>query len=145
MIINTIISQQINTNKFNNYIKEDNSINKKINTNINNDNSKEEMNNYEQFDENNNNNFYDNNESELNYLGAEVLNIDEINSTNKKRKNQIYSNKNISPNQSPIPYSPQDPQILKNFLDNKRQIISKKIIQYLNIHMISMKMVLYTI
>ena len=123
---NFAYSQQINTNKFNNFIKEDNSINKKINTNINNDNSKEEMNNYEQFDENNNNNFYDNNESELNYLGAEVLNIDEINSTNKKRKNPLYSNRNISPNQSPIPYSPQDPQIIKNFLDNKRQIISKK-------------------
>ena len=123
---NFAYSQQIKTGRFDNYKEEDNSINKRINTNIYNENNREENNNFERYDENNNN-FIDNNESELNYLGAEVLNIDEINSMNKKRKNQNYFNKNISPTQSPIPYSPQDPKIFKNFISSKIPSTSNKI------------------
>ena len=121
-------SQQINTNKFNNYINEDNSTNKNNMRNINNnENNREEINNYERYDENNNNNFIDNNESELNYLRAEVFNKDEIYAMNKKRNNELNSNKNISPSQSQVPYAPQDSKILKNYIDNKHQTISKKI------------------
>ena len=46
---------------------------------------------------------------------------------NKKRKNQNYFNKNISPTQSPIPYSPQDPKIFKNFISSKIPLTSNKI------------------
>ena len=125
---NFAYSQQINTNKFNNYINEDNSMNKNNMRNINNnENNREEINNYERYDENNNNNFIDNNESELNYLRAEVFNKDEIYAMNKKRNNELNSNKNISPSQSQVPYAPQDSKILKNYIDNKHQTISKKI------------------
>ena len=125
---NYAYSQQINTNKFNNYINEDNSTNKNNIRNINNnENNREEINNYERYDENNNNNFIDNNESELNYLRAEVFNKDEIYAMNKKRNNELNSNKNISPSQSQVPYAPQDSKILKNYIDNKHQTISKKI------------------
>ena len=125
---NFAYSQQINTNKFNNYINEDNSTNKNNMRNINNnENNREEINNYERYDENNNNNFIDNNESELNYLRAEVFNKDEIYAMNKKRNNELNSNKNISPSQSQVPYAPQDSKILKNYIDNKHQTISKKI------------------
>ena len=125
---NYAYSQQINTNKFNNYINEDNSMNKNNMRNINNnENNREEINNYERYDENNNNNFIDNNESELNYLRAEVFNKDEIYAMNKKRNNELNSNKNISPSQSQVPYAPQDSKILKNYIDNKHQTISKKI------------------
>ena len=125
---NYAYSQQINTNKFNNYINEDNSMNKNNMRNINNnENNREEINNYESYDENNNNNFIDNNESELNYLRAEVFNKDEIYAMNKKRNNELNSNKNISPSQSQVPYAPQDSKILKNYIDNKHQTISKKI------------------
>ena len=125
---NFAYSQQINTNKFNNYINEDNSMNKNNMRNINNnENNREEINNFERYDENNNNNFIDNNESELNYLRAEVFNKDEIYAMNKKRNNELNSNKNISPSQSQVPYAPQDSKILKNYIDNKHQTISKKI------------------
>ena len=125
---NFAYSQQINTNKFNNYINEDNSTNKNNIRNINNnENNREEINNFERYDENNNNNFIDNNESELNYLRAEVFNKDEIYAMNKKRNNELNSNKNISPSQSQVPYAPQDSKILKNYIDNKHQTISKKI------------------
>ena len=125
---NFAYSQQINTNKFNNYINEDNSTNKNNMRNINNnENNREEINNFERYDENNNNNFIDNNESELNYLRAEVFNKDEIYAMNKKRNNELNSNKNISPSQSQVPYAPQDSKILKNYIDNKHQTISKKI------------------
>ena len=125
---NYAYSQQINTNKFNNYINEDNSTNKNNMRNINNnENNREEINNFERYDENNNNNFIDNNESELNYLRAEVFNKDEIYAMNKKRNNELNSNKNISPSQSQVPYAPQDSKILKNYIDNKHQTISKKI------------------
>ena len=125
---NYAYSQQINTNKFNNYINEDNSTNKNNIRNINNnENNREEINNFERYDENNNNNFIDNNESELNYLRAEVFNKDEIYAMNKKRNNELNSNKNISPSQSQVPYAPQDSKILKNYIDNKHQTISKKI------------------
>ena len=125
---NFAYSQQINTNKFNNYINEDNSMNKNNMRNINNnENNREEINNYERYDENNNNNFIDNNESELNYLRAEVFNKDEIYAMNKKCNNELNSNKNISPSQSQVPYAPQDSKILKNYIDNKHQTISKKI------------------
>ncbi len=125
---NFAYSQQINTNKFNDYINEDNSMNKNNMRNINNnENNREEINNYERYDENNNNNFIDNNESELNYLRAEVFNKDEIYAMNKKRNNELNSNKNISPSQSQVPYAPQDSKILKNYIDNKHQTISKKI------------------
>ena len=125
---NYAYSQQINTNKFNNYINEDNSMNKNNMRNINNnENNREEINNFERYDENNNNNFIDNNESELNYLRAEVFNKDEIYAMNKKRNNELNSNKNISPSQSQVPYAPQDSKILKNYIDNKHQTISKKI------------------
>ena len=125
---NFAYSQQINTNKFNNYINEDNSTNKNNMRNINNnENNREEINNYERYDENNNNNFIDNNESELNYLRAEVFNKDEIYAMNKKCSNELNSNKNISPSQSQVPYAPQDSKILKNYIDNKHQTISKKI------------------
>ena len=125
---NYAYSQQINTNKFNNYINEDNSMNKNNMRNINNnENNREEINNYERYDENNNSNFIDNNESELNYLRAEVFNKDEIYAMNKKRNNELNSNKNISPSQSQVPYAPQDSKILKNYIDNKHQTISKKI------------------
>ena len=126
---NFAYSQQINTNKFNNYINEDNSTNKNNMRNINNnENNREEINNFERYDENNNNNnFIDNNESELNYLRAEVFNKDEIYAMNKKCNNELNSNKNISPSQSQVPYAPQDSKILKNYIDNKHQTISKKI------------------
>ena len=125
---NFAYSQQINTNKFNNYINEDISTNKNNIRNINNnENNREEINNFERYDENNNNNFIDNNESELNYLRAEVFNKDEIYAMNKKRNNELNSNKNISPSQSQVPYAPQDSKILKNYIDNKHQTISKKI------------------
>ena len=126
---NFAYSQQINTNKFNNYINEDNSMNKNNMRNINNnENNREEINNFERYDENNNNNnFIDNNESELNYLRAEVFNKDEIYAMNKKCNNELNSNKNISPSQSQVPYAPQDSKILKNYIDNKHQTISKKI------------------
>ena len=125
---NFAYSQQINTNKFNNYVNEDNSMNKINMRNINNnENNREEINNFERYDENNNNNFIDNNESELNYLRAEVFNKDEIYAMNKKRNNELNSNKNISPSQSQVPYAPQDSKILKNYIDNKHQTISKKI------------------
>ena len=87
----------------------------------NNENNREEINNFERYDENNNNNnFIDNNESELNYLRAEVFNKDEIYAMNKKCNNELNSNKNISPSQSQVPYAPQDSKILKNYIDNDR-------------------------
>jgi hypothetical protein len=91
--------------------------------NINNDNNKDEMD-FDQYEENNNN-FNEMNESNSNYLGAEVLNVDEINLMNKKRKNQNQTYPYKSQTQSPIPYSPQDPLISKNYNQNKRSMPSK--------------------
>ena len=99
---NFAYSQQNKKNNFKNFIEEDNSMNNRMN--INNDNNKDEMD-FDQYEENNNN-FNEMNESNSNYLGAEVLNVDEINLMNKKRKKQNHTYPYKSQTQSPIPYSP---------------------------------------
>ena len=118
---NFAYSQQNKKNNFKNFIEEDNSMNNRMN--INNDNNKDEMD-FDQYEENNNN-FNEMNESNSNYLGAEVLNVDEINLMNKKRKNQNQTYPYKSQTQSPIPYSPQDPLISKNYNQNKRSMPSR--------------------
>ncbi len=59
------------------------------------------------YDENNNNNM-----SNSNYLGREILNIDEINARKKKMA--------IMARSSPGPYPPQDPRISQNFFRSQR-------------------------
>ena len=120
---NFAYSQQAQNNNFNKFMEEDNSMDNKINMNINQENIKDEKD-FENYNQNNNNNYNDNNESNSNYLGAEVLNIDEINSMNKKRRNQNYPYK--SQTQSQIPYTPQDSKLLKNNILNEKQILTKK-------------------
>ena len=120
---NFAYSQQAQNNNFNKFMEEDNSMDNKINMNINQENIKDEKD-FENYNQNNNNNYNDNNESNSNYLGAEVFNIDEINSMNKKRRNQNYPYK--SQTQSQIPYTPQDSKLLKNNILNEKQILTKK-------------------
>ena len=52
------------------------------------------------------------NNANLNYLGAEVLNIDEINA--KKKKMAILAKS------SPNPYPPQNPRISQNFFRSQK-------------------------
>ena len=91
-------SQPINNEKdmnFNNYIKDEN-----------------ELPSY--YDENNMNNEMNNSNS--NYLGAEVLNIDEINSKKKKMAMIAKSSQG--------PFPPQDPRISQNFFRSQRVVSS---------------------
>ena len=62
------------------------------------------------------NNFNYNNNSNSNYLGAEVINIDEINSKKKKMA--------IMTRSSPAPRPPQDPKISQNFFRSHKVISS---------------------
>ena len=91
-------SQPINNEKdmnFNNYIKDEN-----------------ELPSY--YDENNMNDEMNNSNS--NYLGAEVLNIDEINSKKKKKAMIAKSSQG--------PFPPQDPRISQNFFRSQRVVSS---------------------
>ena len=71
---------------------------------------KDETDNPSYYDENNINNNMNNSNS--NYLGAEILNIDEINA--KKKKMAILAKS------SPGPYPPQDPRISQNFFRSQK-------------------------
>ena len=119
---NFAYNQKIKNKNFErNLMGEDNSINNKKNMNYNNEINKNE-NNFEEYNEQNNNiNINDINESNSNYLGAEVLNIDEINSMNRKRKNQNQNNPYQTKTQSPLPYSPQDQKFLRNNIQDKNK------------------------
>ena len=124
---NFAYSESIKKNNLNNCIKEeDNIINNKMNINNNNDNYNKDEINSEQYDENNNININDNNESNSNYLDSEALNVDEINTMNKKRNLQNQNNNYNSQTQSPIPYTPQDPKFSKDYINTKKLITSRK-------------------
>ena len=121
---NFAYSQQIKKNNFN-FMENDSSMNNKINmNNMNNDINNNEDIDFDNLDEKNNN-F---NDSNSNYLCAEVINIDEINTLNRNKqyKNQhnnsnrnLFSNTYRSRPQGPLPISPQDPKISKNYLAQK--------------------------
>ena len=106
-----------NNNSNQNLSEEDNSMFNKNNMNLNNDNNKDE-NDFETNNGNNNININDVNESNSNYLGAEVLNIDEINSMNKKRINQNQNYSYKSETKFPKPNSPRDQKFIQNNIQN---------------------------
>jgi len=107
---NFAYSQQIKKNNFNFIENDTSSINNKNNNDINNN---EEL----DFD---NNNF---NDSNSNYFEGENINKD-INNINQNYLNEnINSNRYKSRLQGPIPISPQDPKISKNYF-NQKNIIS---------------------
>ena len=111
-----------NKNFEQNLMGEDISSNNKKYMNYNNQLNKDE-NDFEEYNEQNNNiNINDINESNSNYLGAEVLNVEEINSMNKKLKNQNQNRPFQAQSQSPLPYPPQDQNFLKNNIQDKNKM-----------------------
>ena len=110
-----------NKNFEQNLMVEDISSNNKKYMNYNNQLNKDE-NDFEEYNEQNNNiNYNDFNESNSNYLGAEVLDVEEINSMNKKLKNPNQNRPFQAQSQSPLPYPPQDQNFLKNNIQDKNK------------------------
>ena len=111
-----------NKNFEQNLMGEDISSNNKKYMNYNNQLNKDE-NDFEEYNEQNNNiNINDINESNSNYLGADVLNVEEINSMNKKLKNPNQNRPFQAQSQSPLPYPPQDQNFLKNNIQDKNKV-----------------------
>ena len=93
--------------------KNNNNFNDNINNDINSNNFiKDEMEFPSYYDENNNNLY----NSNSNYLEADILNIDEINSRKKKI--------GIMGKSAPGPYPPQDPRISQNFFRSQKKTTS---------------------